>query len=106
MLEQNKLFRRQSLGNFETLLLSVSKDPAMIIYLDNQENQKNRPNENYAREVMELFTLGIGNYTEADIKDAAGLLRAGTPIKIAPPLSLTKKITTPATKKCSARAAI
>jgi hypothetical protein len=71
MLEQNKLFRRLALGNFETLLLSVSKDPAMIIYLDNQENQKARPNENYAREVMELFTLGIGNYTETDIKEAA-----------------------------------
>ena len=71
MLEQNKLLRRLAFGNFETLLLSVSKDPAMIIYLDNQENQKGRPNENYAREVMELFTLGIGNYTENDIKEAA-----------------------------------
>ena len=71
MIEQNKLFRRLALGNFETLLLSISKDPAMIIYLDNQENQKGRPNENYAREVMELFTLGIGNYTETDIKEAA-----------------------------------
>jgi uncharacterized protein (DUF1800 family) len=49
----------------------VSKDPAMIIYLDNQENVKGRPNENYAREVMELFTMGIGNYTEKDIKEGA-----------------------------------
>lgn len=71
MLEQNKLFRRLAFGNFETLLLAVSKDPAMIIYLDNQENQKGKPNENYAREVMELFSLGIGHYTERDIKEAA-----------------------------------
>jgi len=71
MLEQNKLLRRLALGNFETLLLGISKDPAMIIYLDNQENQKGRPNENYAREVMELFSVGIGHYTEVDIKEAA-----------------------------------
>lgn len=71
MIEQNKLFRRLAFGNFETLLLAISKDPAMIIYLDNQENQKGKPNENYAREVMELFTVGIGHYTERDIKEAA-----------------------------------
>ncbi|MDR3612567.1 MAG: DUF1800 domain-containing protein [Candidatus Obscuribacterales bacterium] len=71
MYRQNQLFRANALGNFESLLLGVSKDPAMIIYLDNQENVKGRPNENYAREVMELFTMGIGNYTEKDIKEGA-----------------------------------
>jgi uncharacterized protein (DUF1800 family) len=71
MSRQNQLFRTNALGNFESLLLGISKDPAMIVYLDNQENVKSHPNENYAREVMELFTMGIGNYTETDIKEAA-----------------------------------
>src|SRR6185436_14518713 len=60
-----------SLGNFRDMLHAVSKDPAMIIYLNNQENHKNAPNENFAREVMELFTLGEGHYSEHDIKEAA-----------------------------------
>lgn len=68
---QNLLFRKYALGDFHQLLLNVSKDPAMIIWLDNQQNRKGKPNENYAREVMELFTVGIGNYGEADIKEAA-----------------------------------
>jgi uncharacterized protein (DUF1800 family) len=68
---QNVLFRNYGLGNFHELLYNISKDPAMIIYLDNQQNRKGKPNENYAREIMELFTLGIGNYTEQDIKEAA-----------------------------------
>lgn len=68
---QNMLFRKLCLGNFHELLLAVSKDPAMIVWLDNQQNRKGKPNENYAREIMELFTLGIGNYTENDIKEAA-----------------------------------
>ena len=71
MYQQNLTFRSQGLGNFDKLLLSVSKDPAMIIWLDNQQNTKNKPNENYAREVMELFTMGIGNYSETDVKEAA-----------------------------------
>ncbi|MBU6455493.1 MAG: DUF1800 family protein [Cyanobacteria bacterium REEB67] len=71
MYQQNQIFRNQGLGNFQDLLLSVSKDPAMIVYLDNQQNTKNKPNENYAREVMELFTMGIGNYSETDVKEAA-----------------------------------
>jgi uncharacterized protein (DUF1800 family) len=66
---QNVKMRDYGLGNFETLLLSMSKDPAMIIWLDNQQNKKGKPNENYAREVMELFSLGIGNYTEKDVKE-------------------------------------
>lgn len=68
---QNLLFRKYALGDFQQLLLNVSRDPAMIIWLDNQQNRKGKPNENYAREIMELFSLGIGNYTETDIKEAA-----------------------------------
>jgi uncharacterized protein (DUF1800 family) len=71
MYGQNLLLRKHALGNFHELLFSVSKDPAMILWLDNQQNRKGKPNENYAREIMELFTLGIGNYTENDIKEAA-----------------------------------
>jgi uncharacterized protein (DUF1800 family) len=68
---QNTLFRKLALGNFADLLQAVSKDPAMILWLDNQQNRREKPNENYAREVMELFTMGIGNYREQDIKEAA-----------------------------------
>ena len=71
MLEQNQLLREHALGSFRTLLHKISKDPAMVIYLDNQSNKKENPNENYAREVMELFTLGEGHYSEKDIKEAA-----------------------------------
>ncbi len=71
LLIQNELFRRNALGNFKDLILAISKDPAMLGYLDNNLNRKGRPNENYARELLELFTLGIGNYTEQDIKEAA-----------------------------------
>lgn len=68
---QNLLFRKYAFGNFQNMLMSVSMDPAMIVWLDNQQNRKGKPNENYAREIMELFTLGIGNYSESDIKEAA-----------------------------------
>jgi uncharacterized protein (DUF1800 family) len=71
MLQQIQLFRNNALGNFESLLQQVTRDPAMLIWLDNNQNRKGRPNENYAREVMELFTLGIGNYTDNDVKEAA-----------------------------------
>lgn len=71
MWQQNELLRRYATGNFGDLLHEISKDPAMLDYLDNNQNRKGRPNENYAREVMELFTLGIGNYEEKDIKEAA-----------------------------------
>ncbi len=71
MYQQNLTFRNYGMGKFEDLLLAVSKDPAMIIWLDNKDNRKNKPNENYAREVMELFTMGIGNYSEQDVKEAA-----------------------------------
>ena len=69
---QNNTLRKNALGKFDKLLHAISTDPAMIIYLNNQQNKKDAPNENFAREVMELFTLGEGNlYTEKDIKEAA-----------------------------------
>jgi hypothetical protein len=63
--------REHALGNFKDLLLAVSKSPAMLQFLNNQQNKKGHPNENFAREVMELFTMGRGNYTESDVKEAA-----------------------------------
>jgi uncharacterized protein (DUF1800 family) len=71
MYAQNALLRANALGNFGTLLHAVSKDPAMLIYLDGVQNRRGQPNENFAREVMELFTLGEGHYSEQDIKEAA-----------------------------------
>jgi uncharacterized protein (DUF1800 family) len=71
MLQQMQLFRDNGFGNFETLLQKVTRDPATLIWLDNRLNRKGAPNENYAREVQELFTVGIGNYTEQDIHEAA-----------------------------------
>lgn len=71
MYAQNVTLRDNCIGDFPTLLKAVAEDPAMILYLDNQTNIKGRPNENFAREVMELFTLGLGNYTETDIKNSA-----------------------------------
>ena len=68
---QNQLYRNNALGNMRDLTLAVSKDPAMLIYLDNASSNKNHPNENYARELMELFTLGHGNYSEEDIRQSA-----------------------------------
>ncbi len=68
---QNEILRANCTGNFRTLLHEVSKDPAMLFWLDNEYNVKGHPNENFAREVMELFTLGIGNYSEKDIQESA-----------------------------------
>lgn len=68
---QNELLRANATGKFQILLSEASKDPAMLFWLDNQFNVKGKPNENFAREVMELFTLGIGNYSETDIQEAA-----------------------------------
>jgi uncharacterized protein (DUF1800 family) len=65
------VIRRNAMGNFGTLLKEVSKTAAMLNFLNNQQNRKDHPNENFAREVMELFTLGRGNYTEHDVKEAA-----------------------------------
>lgn len=63
--------RQNALGNFKDLLIGVSKSAAMIRYLNNQQNKKQKPNENFARELIELFTIGRGNYTEKDVKEAA-----------------------------------
>ncbi|MBI2761838.1 MAG: DUF1800 domain-containing protein, partial [Chloroflexi bacterium] len=71
MVQQIDTYRRLGLGNFRDLVLASAKDPAMILWLDNNQNRKGKPNENYARELMELFTLGIGNYSENDIREAA-----------------------------------
>jgi uncharacterized protein (DUF1800 family) len=71
MLAQNQILRAGATGKFTDLLLNVSKDPAMLLWLDNQFNVKGHPNENFAREVMELFSLGIGNYTEHDVQEGA-----------------------------------
>lgn len=71
MLQQLRTFERLGGGRFADLLLAISQDPAMIVWLDGDQNVKGRPNENYARELFELFSLGVGNYTEHDIKQAA-----------------------------------
>lgn len=71
MMAQNKLFRDQAFGNFRTLTQAMSVQPAMLWYLDNVENVKTSPNQNFARELLELFTLGVGNYTEDDVTAAA-----------------------------------
>jgi len=71
MFLQNKLFREKGLGLFSELLVRVAQDPAMLIWLDSSANRKAHPNENFAREVMELFTVGPGVYTETDVQQAA-----------------------------------
>ena len=71
MYRQNVLLRQDAVGNFGAMLHATAKDPAMLVYLDGAESRKGKPNENFAREVMELFTLGEGNYSEQDIKEAA-----------------------------------
>ncbi len=64
---QLELFRQYALGNFRDLLVEISKDPAMLVWLDGRNNVRTRPQENYARELMELFTMGVGFYTESDV---------------------------------------
>jgi uncharacterized protein (DUF1800 family) len=78
MFLQNQLFREHALGNFGNLLFRIIRDPAMIAYLDNNDSKKGKPNENLAREIMELFALGLGNYTERDIKEGARALTGYT----------------------------
>ena len=65
------MFREKGLGKFRDLLLEVARSPAMIFWLDNKDNHKDAPNENYGRELLELFSMGIGNYTEDDVKNCA-----------------------------------
>ena len=71
MLLQNETFRRHATGNFRDLVVAVAQDPAMLYFLDAGVNVKGAPNENFAREIMELFTMGVGNYSEEDIREAA-----------------------------------
>ena len=83
MLAQIDMFRCHGLGSYQRLLTELSKDPAMIFWLDNNENHKEAPNENWGRELLELFSMGQGNYTEQDVKECA---RAFTGWTIAPKL--------------------
>jgi len=71
MFEQNAILRKHALGHFGPFLLDMSRDTAMLVWLDSNRNVKGAPNENYAREVMELFSLGVGNYSEKDVQEAA-----------------------------------
>jgi len=71
MINQYNLFGRFALGNYAQLTHEISKDPAMLLYLNNAQNRRQHPNENYARELMELFTMGVGNYTEEDVRQSA-----------------------------------
>lgn len=71
MLDQNNYFRSNAFGNFGRMVHDIAHDPAMLIYLDGSENRVDAPNENFARELMELFTIGTGKYSEQDIREAA-----------------------------------
>jgi uncharacterized protein (DUF1800 family) len=81
LLEQISMFRRMGMGNYRELLLGLAKNPAMIYFLDNNENHKRAVNENWGRELLELFSMGVGNYTEKDVREAS---RAFTGWTIAP----------------------
>lgn len=74
MIQQNLFLRANALGSYSDLLYGIAKDPAMLVFLNNNSNRKGNPNENLARELMELFSLGVGNYTEEDVKEAARAL--------------------------------
>ncbi len=69
--QQNLLLRRYALGNFRTMLHAIAKDPAMLVYLDGYISTKDEPNENFGRELLELFTIGLGHYSENDMREAA-----------------------------------
>ena len=71
MLRQNEMLRRNAEGRLRDLLVGILKDPAMLVYLDNGENVKAHPNENFGRELLELFTMGVGHYSERDVREAA-----------------------------------
>jgi len=71
VVNQTQTFRRCGLGHFRTLLMEMARDPAMIFWLDNKDNHRDAPNENFGRELLELFSMGIGNYTEEDVKSCA-----------------------------------
>ena len=71
ILKQVEMFRRHGLGSFRNLLIELSRDPAMIFWLDNKDNHKDAVNENYGREILELFSMGVGNYTEEDVRECS-----------------------------------
>ena len=71
LLAQNRMLRERATGNFREILLGIMRDPAMLVYLDNGKNIKQHPNENFGRELLELFTMGVGNYSEKDIREAS-----------------------------------
>jgi uncharacterized protein (DUF1800 family) len=81
MWQQNETLRQHAFGNFGLMVKAISRDPAMLVWLDARDSKKDHPNENFARELMELFTLGIGNYTENDVQQSA---RAFTGYRINP----------------------
>ena len=83
LMDQTDLFREMGMGNYRDLLLTIAKDPAMIYWLDNNENHKNAVNENWGRELLELFSMGVGNYTEVDVRESS---RAFTGWTITPKL--------------------
>ena len=74
MLAQLERFEAKGTGNFRDLVIGVAQDPAMLAFLDAGVNVKGAPNENFAREIMEMFTMGVGNYSEQDIREAARAL--------------------------------
>lgn len=78
MLQQNQLFRGMALANFNALLKAVNQDPAMLLWLDGATNRAGKPNENFARELMELFTIGLGHYTQQDVVEGARALTGWT----------------------------
>ncbi len=82
LMDQLRMFRRRGAGSFRTLLEELSRDPAMIIWLDNQENHKGAINENYGRELLELFSMGAGNYSEQESRSVRARSPAGrSPIR-------------------------
>lgn len=97
MYTQNKLFREFAFGDFKTLTKAVTIDPAMLIYLDGVQNTKTSPNENYGRELLELFTLGIGNYTETDVREAARSLTGWQVTRLASTFNASRFDNTPKT---------
>ncbi len=82
MIEQHQLIRENATESYAVLLHGIARDPAMLLFLDNQKNKKGNPNENLARELMELFSLGVGNYTEEDVKEVARALTGTSRDKI------------------------
>jgi uncharacterized protein (DUF1800 family) len=77
---QYQLLRKHALGNFRTFVIEITKDPSMLLYLNGNQNVTGKPNENYGRELQELFTIGLGNYDENDVKNAARALTGWRPL--------------------------